>query len=424
MDVKIFPSSLTGFLKSPASKSFAMRAILAACFSCGVSRVKNVEFCEDVKAMVFAMKSLGVKIKIENKDLIIFGGLKEDFSKNIIINCFESGFVFRVLSFLVGTFFSNVKLKVADCLLKRPLICKIKFNGKEFNYVKSNKNLFYFKGNLHFGKYEILDCKSSQFLTGLFFCLPILKKDSEIILKTKLSSRPYVNMTIRVLKNFGILIKKTNKGFKIPGNQKYLATCYEVEGDFAQAAFFQILGVLWPIGISGLNKHSIQGERKILKIVRHCGARVKWKKNDVFIFPNLRKKLKPFKVCVKDFLDLAPVLAILACVCTGISKIYGVKNLAFKESNRIDSILSLVNSLGGKAFVVGDIIKIVGVRKLKGGFVQNFSDHRMVMAAFIASCFCENFVFVPNVEVVFKSNVNFFKDFTFLGGSFSGFCLE
>ena len=424
MFVKIFPSNLTGSLKAASSKSFAMRAILAACFSCGVSIVKNVEFCDDVKAMVLAMKKLGVKFKIKNKDLTIFGGLKEYFSKNVTINCYESGFVFRVLSFLVGTFFFNVKLKAKDCLLKRPLTCKIKLNGKELNYVKRNKNLFSFKERLSYGKYEILDCKSSQFLTGLFFCLPVLKKDSEITLKTKLSSKPYIDMTIKVLKCFGIIIKKTTNGFKIPGNQKYLASCYEVEGDFAQAAFFLILGVLWPIRVFGLNKNSVQEERKILKIIENCGAKVKWQKDCVFVSPSKTTKINPFKVCVEDFLDLAPVLAVLACFCNGISKICGIKNLAFKESNRINSILSLINSLGGSAFVFGDIIKIVGVKKLKGGFVKSFSDHRIVMAAFIASCFCKDFVFVPNVEVVFKSNVNFFKDFIFLGGRFSGVFLE
>ena len=122
--------------------------------------------------------------------------------------------------------------------------------------------------------------------------------------------------------------------------------------------------------------------------------------------------------------DLALPLAVLSCFCCGVSKIYGIKRLVYKESNRVNSILNLINSLGGEAFVENNAIKIKGKKSLKGGIVKSFKDHRVVMAAFVLSCFCEDFVFVFNVECVFKSSVNFLKNFKILGGKLNGIFLE
>ncbi len=423
MEVKIKSSQLTGTLKATSSKSFAMRAILAASFSEGSSQIKNVELCDDVKTIILIMKKFGVKFEFKNKMLKVFGGLnKEKTNEKLTLNCDESGFCFRIISFLAAAYFNNFYLKVSECLAKRPLSCLIKLNGKNFNYVeKVAECTFKVTEKLVSGKFEVDGSVSSQFISALFFVLPTLKGKSEIVIKNKLVSKPYLNMTLKVLKSFGVKIKKTLRGFKISGGQKFLPCNFKVEGDFSQAAFFEVLGVLNPVKIIGLKKNSCQGDKKILNVIKFCGAGVKFKKNFVLIFPK-KRKLKAFSFSVEDAPDLAPPLAVLACFCSGISKIKGVKRLAFKESNRINSILELINGLGGEAFLEYDVIKIKGGAKLKGGEVKNFKDHRIIMAAFIISCFCEDFVFVSNIENVFKSNLNFFEDFKMLGGNFSGIC--
>ena len=291
---------------------------------------------------------------------------------------------------------------------------------KDLKYYSENKDSYKIVGRLIPGKYEV-DCRiSSQFITGLLFSLPLLKKDSKIVFNKKLESKQYVKITLYVLKKFGIKIKKIRNGFKVFGNQKFKETNFVVEADYSKAAFFSIVGALHPIEIFGLNKKSLQKDKKILNIIKKCGAMVKFKKDVLFVIP--KKKLKPFKYNVKNTPDIAICLAIFACFCSGVSKIKGVRRLQFKESNRINSILNLINSLGGVASFFKDCIIIKGGKKLKGGFVKGFKDHRVVMAAFFISCFCEDFVYVSDVESILKSNVSFFEDFKALGGVFYGVC--
>ncbi len=421
MTFKVRPTKLSGKFKATPSKSFSLRAIVAASLCEGVSTIENVELCDDVKSIVMAFKKFGVEFEFNNNTLKVFGGIKNSGLKDYV-DCFDCGFNFRVLSFILMAFKNDFCLKGTKNLFKRPLVCDVDINGEKFLYLKKVNDSYEIVGRLIPGKYEV-ECKiSSQFVTGLLFSLPLLKKDSIIIFKQKLESKQYIKMTLYVLKKFGIKIKKIRNGFRVFGNQKFKETNFVVEADYSKAAFFSVAGVLSPIEIYGLKKKSLQQDKKILNVIKKCGVMVKFKKNVLYIAP--KKKLKPFKFNVKNTPDVAICLAVFACFCGGISKIYGVRRLQFKESNRINSILNLINSLGGTAsfFEDEDYIKIEGVEKLKGGFVEGFKDHRVVMAAFIISCFCEDFVYVSDVESVFKSNVSFFKDFKALGGVFYGMC--
>ena len=419
MILKVKPNKLSGKIKATPSKSFSLRAIVAASLCEGISNIENVELCDDVKSIILAFKKFGVEFEFNNNTLKVFGGIKNKSLKGYI-NCFDCGFNFRVLSFILMIFKNDFCLKGTKNLFKRPLICDINLNGEKFLYLKKVEDSYKTVGRLIPGKYEV-DCKiSSQFITGLLFSLPLLKKDSKIIFNQKIESEQYVKITLYVLKKFGIKIKKIRNGFKVFGNQKFRETNFVVESDYSKAAFFSVVGAFFPVEISGLNKKSLQQDRKILNVIKKCGAMVKFKKDALFIAP--KKQLKPFNFNVKNTPDIAICLAVFACFCCGISKISGVRRLQFKESNRINSILNLINSLGGTASFFKDYIIIKGGEKLKGGFVEGFKDHRVVMAAFFISCFCEDFVYVSDVESVFKSNVSFFKDFKALGGVFYGVC--
>ena len=419
MILEIEPRKISGSVVVPSCKSFALRAILAASFCDGVSLIENVEFCEDVKSMVFGLEKLGVRFEFKGKILKVFGRFKKDLnSKRNVIDCLNCGFSFRVFSFLLAALFPNFFLKGTKELFKRPLVCDIFLEGKKFEYLERFGDFFVVKRKLVSGKYEV-DCSvSSQFLTGLLFTLPLLDGNSEIILKSKIESLQYVEMTWQVLKKFGVFVKKTRKGFFIRGNQNFKETKFLVEGDYSNSAFFSLFGAFWPVELKGLKKSSVQKDRIFFKVIRKAGCYVKFKHDSFFISP--KRKLKPFVFDISKNIDLAVCFAIFACFCDGISTLFGIERLRFKESDRVVSILNLINSLGGKAKCFKDRITIEGGKKLKGGFVKGFKDHRVVMAAFSISCFCENSTFVSDVESVFKSNINFFKDFRSLGGVFRG----
>ncbi len=424
MNLKVYPSRLSGSINAFSSKSFAIRAILCASLCDGTSLLKNINFSLDVKAAIFAIREFGVKFKIYGSSLVVYGGLFKGLSSNNVynINCFESGLLIRTLSFLAATTPFNIFLNCVGSLLKRPLICYVALNGRRLNYAKLCSNGLMVKNRLQPGNFEVDVSFSSQFLTGLLFSLPLLNGDSYITFKDGLVSRPYINITIDVLNCFGVKINKAKNGFIVPGNQKYMACMYNVEGDYSLAAFFGVLGVLNPITVCGLNKNSIQGDRVIFNIIKSCGGYVEFGEDGVLVCP--KGILKPFCFDIKNVPDLAPALCLLACFCFGTSKIYGVSRLRYKESNRIFSILNLINGVGGKACLLGDVIFVEGVKKLKGGFVNSYKDHRIVMAAFSISCYCSSPVIVSDVQSVFKSYPNFLEDFKYLGGVFSGFCME
>ena len=246
-----------------------------------------------------------------------------------------------------------------------------------------------------------------------------MENSSLIIIKNKLGSIAYIDITISVLNSFGVGVIREKNKIKIHGGCKYCSCSYKVEGDYSGAAYFAILGFLNEIRISGLNKESIQADRQILKILKQCGANVFWKKNILYISPKIGiDSMKPMCVCVEDMPDLAPLLAVLACFCQNKFIIYGIDRLSFKESNRILSTFSLIKSLGGNIELKDSMFIIYGGEKLKGGTkIDGFNDHRIVMSAVVASCFLNNKILVSNVESVFKSYNNFFEDFKKLGGT-------
>ena len=419
MILKVMSSKISGSVKAPFCKSFALRAIVAASFCDGVSLIENVEFCEDVKSLVFGLKAFGVKFEYADKNLKVFGGIKKKLDANkIIVDCLNCGFSFRVLSFIAAAFSFKLFLKGTKELFKRPLICDMYLDGKKFKYLKKIEDFYLVFKRLVPGKYEI-DCSvSSQFLTGLLFSLPSLDKNSEIVLKNDLESKQYIDMTLYVLKKFGVFIKKTRRGFLVAGNQKFKETRFLVEGDYSNSAFFSVFGAFFPIEIKGLKKNSIQKDRKFFNVLKKSGCSVKFKCGSFFVSP--KKKLKPFNVDISENIDLAPCLAVFSCFCCGVSKITGIKRLIFKESNRIISILNLLSCLGAKVRYFKDYILIEGGKKLQGGFVRGYKDHRIVMAAFSVSCFCKKPIYISDVESVFKSNINFLRDFKSLGGVFYG----
>ena len=420
MIFKIVPKKISGSFNAPPSKSFALRAIVAASLAEGISLIENVELCDDVKSLIFAFRKIGVFFEYSNKTLKVLGGVKENLKgEEIVIDCLDCGFTFRVFSFISAAFGLKIILKGTNELFKRPLICNLKLDGKKFFYIEKYNDSYKVKNKLVPGKYELECFVSSQFLTGLLFSLAILGKTSEIVLKEELQSKQYVKMTLYILKKFGVLVEKTRIGFKILEGTKFKAVRFFVEGDYLNSAIFSILGVFQPICVRGLNKKSLQRDKKIYKVIKKSGAFVRFKKDFIIVSPR-KKKLKPFNFDVRETIDLAPCLSIFACFCDGISRIYGVERLKFKESDRIKAILELINNLGGSASYLHNCIIIKGGKKLRGGFVKGYKDHRIVMAAFSLSCFCKDFVFVSDSESVFKSNISFFDNFKALGGEFSG----
>jgi 3-phosphoshikimate 1-carboxyvinyltransferase len=246
-------------------------------------------------------------------------------------------------------------------------------------------------------------------VTGLIFALPLLEEDSELILTSHLESRPYVDITIDILRRFGISVEEHEDRFVIKGGQKYRPHDETIEGDYSQAAFFYVANALGSeTEPENLKEDSVQGDKKILEIIREM----------------CYNNNGSFRADCSDIPDLVPILSVLGCFGRQESVIYNAKRLKIKESDRLATTAAMLNGLGGNVTVTDDGLVIAPVETLHGGIVDGAGDHRIVMAAAIAATRADGDVIIKGAEAAEKSYPDFFKDYTNLGGKTNVIILE
>lgn len=405
--------SVSGKYDAISSKSYSHRAIIAGSLAKGKSKILNIDLSEDIEVTIDTFKNLGVDFVYnkENRTLNI-NSKNIGKIKNRNIDMKNSGSSFRFLVPILMLFKEEFILEMSKELIERPmdsyfeLFKKDNFNKESF---KEKNGKYKVKGLIKAGTFILSGRKSSQFITGLLFSLPLLEKDSYIIVKDSLESKSYVDMTLKLLEDYGIKIESNEKNkFKIKGNQSYKNIDYKIEGDYSQASFFLAAGVLGGnLTLKGLNKKSLQGDKEIIKILRDMGSIIIEDKDEIKIYKN--ESLKPIDIDIKDIPDLAPILAVLISFSEGQGSLYNIERLEFKESNRIESTIKLINNLGGSAIEDKNRIIIKGFKTLKGGVVESFKDHRIIMAGSIAAIRSEGPVRIKGYEYIRKSYPNFFK---------------
>lgn len=413
----IKPKLLKGNIVVPSSKSLGHRGIIAAALSRGISRVDNIQLSKDIEATMELMKELGAVVNIEDQNLYIDGRKMFSYEKKLDLRCRESGSTLRFLIPLALTKDGDYIFHGEGKLISRPLEPYYEiFEEKGIKYSREEDGLpLKVSGKLTSGTYRVRGDISSQFITGLLFSLPILEGNSRIQITTKLESKGYIDLTLDILKDFGIEIENNNyKEFNIRGAQKYNSRNYYVEGDYSQGAFFLVAGALGSsIVCSGLNKDSLQGDKVILDILEAMGCNVEESKEGIKVKPS---KTKGIEIDASNCPDLVPVLTVLASLSEGETKIVNAKRLRIKECDRLHAITKELNKLGANIIELEDSLIISGVNELKGGEVDSHNDHRIVMALAIAATRARGNVIINNPSAVEKSYPNFFKDYFKLGG--------
>jgi 3-phosphoshikimate 1-carboxyvinyltransferase len=410
MDVKITPSKLKGRISAPSSKSFSHRMIIAASLADGISIINNVTSSVDIEATVNAMIRLGAKIIIDGSTYTI-KGIGNKPCQNAVIDCCESGSTLRFVIPIAAALGCSTEFDGKGKLPSRPVtpyIREMSKKGVEFNY--NNTMPFTIAGKLVGGEYNLEGNISSQFITGLLYALPLCEKNSVIKITSPLESKPYIDITISVLSAFGIKITEAVDNnlpiYIINGKQNYISSNQSVEGDYSQAAFFFVANALGSeVNIQNLNTETTQGDKKILDILHDIGY------NDM-----TKPFMEPFTVDVSNIPDLVPILAVLGCFTSGKCRIVNAKRLKIKESDRLIAIANALNNIGGKVTAFDDSLEIEPIEQFTGGTVDSCNDHRIVMAAAIASTKSSGNVIIKGAEAVSKSYPAFFDDFNRIGG--------
>jgi 3-phosphoshikimate 1-carboxyvinyltransferase len=270
------------------------------------------------------------------------------------------------------------------------------------------------EGKLIGGEFRLRGDISSQYVSGLLMALPTLSGDSKIILTTPLASAPYVDITLEVLSAYGIKIDKTDYGFYVYGNQKFVGDICP-EGDYSNSAFFLVYGAITGgVKVVGLNPKSVQGDRYILDILKMAGAKAIIHQDEILV---KKDKLVAFTFDAENCPDLVPIASVLAACCVGRTTIKNIKRLKIKESDRIESVIAMLNAFKVNAFSDGDNLYIDGAN-IACGEVNSFNDHRIVMSGAILASVCDGQSIIKGAQAVNKSYPTFFNDFSKLGGIF------
>ena len=363
MDIIITPGTLRGTLEAPPSKSHAHRLMTAVALA-GKKNSESLCTSEDTRATFRCLNELHD------------GG---------ILDCGESGTTLRFLLPVASALGINAEFIGHGRLPERPMSA-LNNALRENGAVISADNLpIKVSGQLHPGVFRVPGNISSQFISGLLFALPLLDGYSEIVIEGKRESVGYIDE---------------------PDSPR-------VQGDWSNAAFFLCAGALGgETDITGLSPDSRQSDRAIVSILKDFGADV----NCGDMISVRGNGLRGIKIDISQCPDLFPTLAAAACAALGDTIFTNAARLRIKESDRIEAVEKMINSLGGFAESTEDSLTVHGTGTLPGGEVDSFNDHRIVMAAAIAACICENPVIIHDAQAVNKSYPNFFEDYRKLGG--------
>jgi 3-phosphoshikimate 1-carboxyvinyltransferase len=268
-------------------------------------------------------------------------------------------------------------------------------------------------GKLESGTYKLAGNISSQYITGLLLALPLLDGDSEIVLTTELQSKPYVDMTIKVMSDFGVEVSETENGYFVKGNQTYQKRDYIVESDWSQAAFFLVAGAInGDVVLKGLDMNSTQGDKEIVNILKRFGADIQI--GDDFIRCK-KSQLKGINIDATDIPDTVPSLAVCSAFAQGETVISGAQRLRFKESDRIESVVTNLKKMGVDVKETPDGMIIKG-GNVHGGELDGYNDHRIPMSFSIAALCADGETTITDAQSINKTYPTFFEDYNSIGG--------
>lgn len=413
MDIKLDKTILKGELESISSKSYAHRMILAASLAENPSKIACKCLSIDICTTIDCANKLGADIAVSGDTLDIKPINKHVEHRHVELNCNESGSVLRFILPIVSALGCNATIDGKGRLPMRPLgeiIEVMRTHGVSFT---ADRLPLMVSGQLTSGKYEINASVSSQYITALLMALPLLNGDSEIVLLGDLKSKGYVDITIEVLRIYGIVVKATPNGYHIKGNQKYIAPPnIAVEGDWSNAAFPLIGGLLCgDVTVKNLNQESSQGDKEIINILTKMNADIRAKKSSNHAFSTdfraVKSDLVAINVDISDIPDAAPILSVACAAASGSSNLIGVERLRAKECDRLEAIIEMLNTVGVKTDYSTDKLTIHGnISRLTDGdkpiILSSFNDHRMAMSAAIIGVLRGN-VTITGTESVNKS---------------------
>ena len=427
MKVIIQPSSITGTIRAAASKSSMQRACALALLHEGETIINNPGKSNDDLAALQIIKDLGAEVygstlqDGEEEKIIIVTGLKSGVIQKKEINCGESGLSIRMFAPIAALSAEEIIISGKGSLLSRPMYFFDEVFPQLGVTVQSDngKLPLKIKGPLVPNDITIDGSLSSQFLTGLLMAFAKAATKRVTITVTNLKSKPYIDLTLQVMKHFGYEVENDNYEYftMIPINGSTDQPInYIVEGDWSGAAFLLVAGAIaGEITVKGLDVFSAQADKAILQALMMAKANLSVTEKEIIVSPG---RLEAFHFNATDCPDLFPPLVALAAYCDGTSVIEGVHRLTHKESNRALTLQQEFRKMGVEIRLQDDLMLIAG-GIVKGTLVHSNHDHRIAMACAVAALKATGETTIADAEAINKSYPDFYEQLKMLGANVS-----
>ena len=420
MKLVVSRSSVHGEVEAPPSKSYTHRAIILASLARGDSIIRRPLKSQDTMATLRGMEQFGALARWEGEDLAVRGGRLRAPSGEI--DCGNSGTTLRLLTGIASLLSSTVTL-TGDASLQqrpmRPLLNALSELGVSAASARGDGAAPLLIRGPNRGRWtHIKGYISSQFISSLLISSALKELDTEIVLTSPLRSRPYVDITMDMMAQFGGRSWETKNGFHVPGGQTYRPRSLTIPGDYSSAAYPLVAGALaGKVTVKGLEPDDRQGDRRVIDILEEFGARLTREGDKVTAEAG---KLSAVDVDLGDSPDLFPILAVLATQAEGVSRLHGASHLRHKESDRISATVAFLKAMGADIDEREDGCEVRGPTPLKGRSVETRGDHRIMMAEAVAALVADGTTTINESESPAISYPSFVNDLRRLGANFGG----
>ncbi len=399
----------------PGSKSYTNRALLIAALADGNSRLEKPLVSDDTKYMVQALQTFGIPIREEHEAFLVAGkgGKLSAPRENIFVG--NAGTTMRFLTTLSGLVAGKVRLDGDERMRARPLADLLDCLAQMgVNAVSVDGNgcppIEVTGGKVSGGEIQLAGNKSSQYLTSILLAAPYFERDTCIDIRGDLTSKSYIDITLDIMKTFGVHVKNDNyQHFQVTAGERYHARTFRVESDWSSASYFLAAAAVTggEMTLSHINPDSVQGDAQFASVLEQMGCRVEKKSHALHIKGN---PLRGITINMNSMPDVVQTLAVTALFAEGETVIRGIGNLRIKETDRIVALTNELTRVGASVEAGEDYLVINPGDDYAAAEIETYDDHRMAMSFAVAGLKIPG-IRIKNPQCVEKSFPDFFRRF-------------
>ena len=405
---------LSAIVRVPGSKSLTNRALLIAALANGNTRITNALFSDDSKYFAKALKTLGFDVQLDevNSEVVVTGLGGRIPSKKAELFIGNAGTAARFLSAFLTLGHGKFVLDGDSRMRERPigdLIDAFHQLGVELEATNNCPPVEIFAKGLPGGKTKIAGNISSQFLSALLMVAPYAKSPIEIEVTTELNSKPYVDMTIAIMQEFGVQVERQEyEHFVIKPSSFSPLSSYSIESDDSAASYFFSAPAICggTVRVENISRHSKQGDIVFLDILQQMGCMINEDHNSIEVFGT--SSLKGIDVDMRDIPDTAQTLAVIAPFASSPTRIRGIASARLKETDRVQATCIELERLGVRVEEHEDGMTIYPCDKIQPATIQTYNDHRMAMAFSLIGLRIEG-ITIENPACVSKTFPGYFE---------------